>query len=85
MVPRKQLTMGWEDDAWTADGQPAGSWQLDSRGQLAAGQQRGKQRAVGGWTAESAGRCPVAPPPWLVMAGRSGRWYQLLYFFWLIF
>ena len=25
-----------------------------------------------------AGRCPVAPPPWLVMAGRSGRWCQLL-------
>ena len=24
-----------------------------------------------------AGRCPVAPPPWLVMAGRSGRWCQL--------
>ena len=28
-----------------------------------------------------AGRCPVAPPPWLVMAGRSGRWCQLLCFF----
>ena len=28
-----------------------------------------------------AGRCPVAPPPWLVMAGRSGRWCQLLFFF----
>ena len=32
-----------------------------------------------------AGRCPVAPPPWLVMAGRSGRWCQLLCFFFLIF
>ena len=33
-----------------------------------------------------AGRCPVAPPPWLVMAGRSGRWCQLLcFFFFLIF
>ena len=31
-----------------------------------------------------AGRCPVAPP-WLVMAGRSGRWCQLLCFFFLIF
>ena len=28
-----------------------------------------------------AGRCLVAPPPWLVMAGRSGRWCQLLCFF----
>ena len=28
-----------------------------------------------------AGRCPVAPPHWLVMAGRSGRWCQLLCFF----
>ena len=28
-----------------------------------------------------AGRCPVAPPPWLVIAGRSGRWCQLLCFF----
>ena len=32
-----------------------------------------------------AGRSPVAPPPWLVMAGRSGRWCQLLCFFSLIF
>ena len=31
-----------------------------------------------------AGRCPVAPP-WLVMAGRSERWCQLLCFFFLIF
>ena len=31
-----------------------------------------------------AGRCPVAPPPWLVMAGRLRRWCQLLSFF-LIF
>ena len=48
MVPRKRLTMGWEDDTL------------------------------------GAGRCPVSPPPWLVMAGRSGRWCQLLCFF-LIF
>ena len=27
------------------------------------------------------GWCPVTPPPWLVMAGRSGRWCQLLCFF----
>ena len=32
-----------------------------------------------------AGRCPVAPPPWLVMAGRSGRWCQLLCFFLFFF
>ena len=31
-----------------------------------------------------AGRCPVAPPPWLVMAGRSGRWCQLLFFFFFL-
>ena len=32
-----------------------------------------------------AGRCPVAPPPWLVMAGRSGRWCQLLFLFFCFF
>ena len=32
-----------------------------------------------------AGRCPVTPPPWLVMAGRSGRWCQLLCFCFFIF
>ena len=31
------------------------------------------------------GRCPVAPPPWLVMAGRSGRYCQLLCFFFCFF
>ena len=32
-----------------------------------------------------AGRCPVAPPPWLVMAGRAGRRCQLLCFFCFFF